>query len=199
MVWKILLWVFLGLVAVLTLLFFMPVGIRVRYLQDELKMWYTIGPVRLLRYPENDEDREKRQNSALNIRTVLNEPIKANRKFDNLLGDFLAELKTTLGLFWHLRPKLRIKRLILKLHLAGAEPAVLAMLYGGAWAAIGGLLPILEEGFILKKRELDVDCDFSGEKTYLEVKLDITIGLGRLLLRLVQYSLDTLEQSEINK
>lgn len=195
--WRIVLWILLALTAVVTLAIILPVGIRVRYHGGILKLWYTVGPIRLLRYPEDSKAQEKRKKSKINIRTVLNEPIKANRKYDSVLGDFWAELKTTLGLVWQLRPKLRIKRLVLKLHLAGDDPAALAMQYGGAWAAMGNLLPLLEEAFILKKRELDVDCDFSGGTTTLDAKLDITIGLGRLLLCLVRYSMDTLENAEI--
>lgn len=195
--WQIVLWILFALCALITLVILLPVGVRVRYSDGILKLWYTIGPIRLLRYPEDEKAQEKRKNSKINIRTVLNEPIKANRKYDSILGDFWAELKTTLELFWHLRPKLRIKRLVLKLHLAGDNPASLAMEYGGAWAAIGSLLPLLEEAFILKKRHLDVDCNFSGGSTALEAKLDITIGLGRLLWCLVRYSMDTIENAEI--
>lgn len=197
MVWRMILWLLVGLAGLITLVLILPVGIRVRYQQGILKLWYTIGPIRLLRYPETEKEREKRKNSKINLRTVLDEPIKANRKYDNVLGDFWAELKTTLGLFWCLRPRLRIKRLVLRLHLGGKDPAAVAMQYGGAWTAVGGLLPLLEEAFILKKRELDVDCDFSGGSTTLEAKLDITIGLGRLLWCLVRYSMDTLENSDM--
>ena len=197
--WLIVLWIFLAVTAILALVVFLPVGIRVRYHGDGLKLWYTVGPIRLLRYPEDAKAHEKRKNAKINLRTVLDEPIKANRKYDNLLGDFWAELKTTLELFWCLRPKLRIKKLCLKLHLAGDDPAALAMQYGGAWAAVGGLLPLLEEGFILKKRDLDVDCNFSGGTATLEAKLDISIGLGRLIWCLVRYSMDTLEQSDMKQ
>lgn len=195
--WLIVLWIFLALAAVLALVIFLPVGIRVRYHQESLKLWYTIGPIRLLRYPEDEKSQEKRKNAKINLRTVLNEPIKANRKYDNVIGDFWAELKTTLELFWYLRPKLRIKRLVLKLHLGGDDPVSLAMQYGGAWAAIGGVIPLLEEAFILGKRQLDVDCNFANEKTTLDAKLDITIGFGRLLWCLVRYSMDTLEKTEM--
>ena len=194
--WQIILWFFLVLAAVLILALLLPVGIRVRYQHDELKLWYTIGPLRLLHRPKDSEEQKKRKASKINIRKVLSEPIKANQKYDSILGEFWAELKTVLGLFWNLCPRLRIKRLVLKLHLASENPAALAMQYGGAWAAIGGLIPLLEEAFVLKRRELDVDCDFSGGKTTLEAKLDISIGLGRLLWCLVRYTLPTLEQPD---
>lgn len=191
--WWIALGIILTLGGIVTLLIFIPVGIRVRYHNDELKMWYTIGPVRLLRYPETEKERLRRLDSKLTVRSVLKEPIAANRRYDNVLGDFVAELKTVLELFWALRPKLRLKRLVMKLVLAGDDPCAVAMEYGGAWAAIGAVYPVLDGAFTIKKQDISVDCDFSeGSKTRLEVKLDITIGLGRLITRLVRYILDTM-------
>lgn len=191
--WWIALWIVLVLGGIVTLLIFLPVGIRVRYHNDQLKMWYTIGPVRLLRYPETEKEKLKRMDSKLTVRSVLKEPIAANRRYDNVLGDFVAELKTVLELFWALRPKLRLKRLVMKLVLAGDDPCAVAMEYGGAWAAIGAVYPVLDGAFTIKKQDISVDCDFSaGSKTRLEVKLDITIGLGRLITRLVRYILDTM-------
>ena len=196
MIGQIILWVLLILAALSIVLFLIPVGIRVRYQKDVLKIWYSIGPVRILSYPKNDADRAGRSDSKLSIRTVLNDPIKANRRYDNVIGDFWAELKTTLELFWSLRPKLRIKRLELKLHLAGDDPAALALQYGGAWVAIGALLPLLEEAFVLNKRQLDVDCSFHGDNTTLDAKLDISIGMGRLLWCLMRYSIDVLNRKK---
>ena len=89
--WLIVLWIFLAVTAILALVVFLPVGMRVRYHGDGLKLWYTVGPIRLLRYPEDAKAHEKRKNAKINLRTVLDEPIKANRKYDNLLGDFWAE------------------------------------------------------------------------------------------------------------
>lgn len=192
----ILFWIFLVLAALLTLVIILPVGIRIRYGQEGLKLWYAIGPVRLLHRPKDKEKQQKDKNDKLTLRTVLGNPNKADQKDDSALGNFWAELKIILDLFGYLRPKLRIKCFVLKLHLAGITPATMAIEYGCAWAAIGGLLPILEESFILKKRELDVDCDFSGEKTTLDAKLDISIGLGRLLWCLARYSLSTLKTTE---
>ena len=86
MVWRIILWFFLVLAAVLILAFLLPVGIRVRYRNDELKLWYTVGPLRLLHRPEDSENRKKRKESKINIRKVFREPMKANQKYDNILG-----------------------------------------------------------------------------------------------------------------
>lgn len=194
--WWIALWILLALCGIIGLLLLLPVGIRVRYQDAQLKMWYIIGPFRLLRYPETEEQKKKAKDSKLTIRTVLHEPIKANQKYDSVLGEFLAELKTTLELFWALRPRLRIKRLTLKLVLAGDDPCSVAMQYGGAWAAVGTLFPVLDGAFTIKNHDIAVECDFSSDSsTTLEAKLDITIGLGRLLYRLLRFTLDAMPQN----
>lgn len=194
MVWRVILWFFLVLVAVLLLALLMPVGIRVRYRQEKMQLWYSIGPLRIRHHAKDPKERNTKKDSKANIRKMFSESIHANRKYDGVLGEFLAELKTVLGLFWKLCPKLRVKRLVLKLHIAGENPATVALQYGGAWTAIGGLLPVLEEAFVLKRHELDVDCNFSGGKTTLDAELDISIGLGRLLLCLIRYLMPALEQ-----
>ena len=65
--------------------------------------------------------------------------------------------------------------------LAGEDPADLAENYGRAWAAIGNLWPRLERYFVIKKRNIDVQCDFTAEETTLFLRAQITITVGRLL------------------
>ena len=77
--------------------------------------------------------------------------------------------------------KHRIRRLEIKLLLAGDDPCDLAVNYGKAWAATGNLIPLLEEHFIIKKRDVQIACDFTAEETVIYVRADITILLGRLL------------------
>ena len=97
-----------------------------------------------------------------------------------LLGDF--------------RRKLRIKRLELRLIMAGDDPSNLAMNYGKAWAALGNLIPQLERVFVIKKRDVEVECDFTSNKTLIYARLDLTIILGRLLSLGVYHGVRILRQ-----
>ncbi len=97
----------------------------------------------------------------------------------NFLGDFFGR-------------KLRVNCLELKLTLAGGDPCDLALNYGRAWEAMGNLWPRLERWLVIKKRDVNIQCDFEGEKTLVYARLDITITLGRLIGLAVCYGVRAL-------
>ena len=82
--------------------------------------------------------------------------------------------------------------LFLRLILAGDDPCDLAVNYGRAWAAVGNLMPQLERLFVIKKRDIQVECDFTAEEISVIAHVDITITLGRLLTLAVVYGIRVL-------
>jgi len=46
---------------------------------------------------------------------------------------------------------------------------------------VGNLMPLLERVFVIKRRNVQVSCDFMQNQICIELKIDITITLGRLL------------------
>ena len=90
--------------------------------------------------------------------------------------------------------KIRVNHLEMKLILAGGDPCDLAVNYGKAWTALGNLLPLLERCFVIRKRDLQVECDFVSESTTIFARLDITITLRRLLGLVVVYGIRALKE-----
>ena len=103
----------------------------------------------------------------------------------------MKELFRFLGNF---RRKLRLNRLELKLIMAADDPCDLAVNYGRAWAAVGNLMPQLERFFVIQKRDVEVECDFTASKTLVIARLDITITLGRLLSAVAVFGVRALIQ-----
>ena len=101
--------------------------------------------------------------------------------------DFLPLVKTLFDFLGDFRRKLRINNLQLKLILAGGDPYNLAMNYGKAWAAVGNLLPKLEQWFVIRKRDVEVECDFVAAGTTVIAHMDLTITLGRLLAAVFKF------------
>ena len=90
------------------------------------------------------------------------------------------------------RRKLRLNDLYLRLILAANDPCDLAVNYGRAWAAVGNLMPQLEKWFVIKKRDVEVECDFEASQTLIIARLDLTITVGRLLAAVLRFAVRAL-------
>ena len=103
-------------------------------------------------------------------------------------------MQLALDLLGDVRRKLRVRRLELLLVMAGDDPCDLAVNYGRAWAAVGNLMPQLERLFVIKKKDVQVACDFTADKTTVFARVDITITLGRLLALVTVYGIKALRE-----
>ena len=193
----------LGIVVLLAIL---PLGASVKYDADGPLVKLIAGPVKITLFPrpkkpkkekkpkEPKKTPEKKEKPAP---AAPKEPAKEQpaatpekpekKKSGGPVTDFLPLLKVALDLLNDFRRKLRVNRLEVKLVMAGGDPCDLAMNYGKAWAAIGNLMPRLEKVLVIKKRDIDVECDFTASQTTVYARLDLTITLGRILAIAVVY------------
>ena len=96
--------------------------------------------------------------------------------------DFLPLVKVLLDFLADFGRGLRFDHVELKLILAGGDPCDLATNYGRAWAALGNLQPRLERIMVIRKRDIEVECDFVAAETTVIAGLDLTITIGRIFL-----------------
>ncbi len=165
---------------VLILLAFLPLGISGIYDSKGPFVRLIIGPVRLRLYPR----RKTKKGPAAKNRdesTSSKSEKGTQSKRGGSIKDFQPLLQFVFDLLTDFRRKLRVDRLEMKLILAGGDPCDLAVNYGRAWAALGNLMPRLEELFVIKSRDLEVECDFTSDQTLIYARLDLTITLGRIL------------------
>lgn len=175
-------WIALGILVLLGLL---PLGVSVIYNADGPLVRLIAGPVRLTLFPAKEKKPKKHQEKPKKEKAPKEKKPAAKKTEPSKKGgsflDFLPLLQVALDLLRDFRRKLRVNRLELKLIMAGGDPCDLAQNYGKAWAAVGGLMPQLERIFVIKKRDIEVECDFVAEQTLIFLRLDLTITLGRLL------------------
>ena len=166
--------------AVIILLLILPLGASAIYNADGLLVRVIVGPFRFLVYPAQKKDRpEKKKTADPEKKSTSNAP--SRKEQGGPVSDFLPLVDTALDFLGDLRRKLRVNRLELKLTLAGSDPCDLAIHYGRAWAALGNLEPQLDRLFVIKKKDLQIQCDFEEEQTRVHARLDLTITVGRLL------------------
>ena len=164
----------------------LPIGFRAIYRQTQPGVWILVGPVKIRVYPGKTKVKNSRKEGK--EKSVRNE----NKKGGSL-RDFLPITRTILEFLEHFRRKIRVNNLELKLILADDDPSTLAVNYGRAWAMLGNLLPQLERFFTIKKRNLEVECDFTAEETLIYAKADVTITVARAVHLLSRYGIRVLK------
>lgn len=159
--------------AVLLLIGILPIGVNAVYDANGVAARLIAGPFRFFVYPQNKKKKQKTEKKK------TKETEETSDKGGNY-KDFLPIVRLILNLLVDLRRKIRINNLLLKIVLCGDDPCDLAVNYGRAWAALGNLMPHLERTFVIKKRDLEVECDFLAEKTTVLANVDITITVAGL-------------------
>lgn len=162
---------------------FVPLGAFLRYDQDGLKIKLVAGPVRFNVYPFPERKRAKppkKKKKQPSKQQAAPQP-KPEENKGGRLQDFYPFLQLGLRFMKELRKKLCINHLVLRLTLAGDDPCDLAVAYGRTWAALGSLMPVLERFFNIRKRTVDVQCNFSGEDILLETQAELTLRIYQLV------------------
>ena len=180
---------------ILILLAILPLGVHVLYNAEGIRVALMIGPFKLKLIPAKHKKEKKEKEKETEEKPEEDKKTAAGKeKTGGSFLDFLPLVKTCIEFLGAFRRKLRIKRLEMKLTMASSDPCDLAVNYGKAWAALGNLMPLLDQAFVIKKRDLEVQCDFTASETVVYARADITITLGRLLAVVVKYAIRLLRQ-----
>ena len=172
--------------AVVAAIMFFPLGFSAIYRQNDPGVWLLLGPVRLRVYPEKKTKKKSRSPSGKKDKTDL---LKGGR-----YSDFLPIARTLYAFLGEFRRKISVKRLEFKVILAGDDPADLAINYGRACGVIGNVIPRLDRLFRIKKRSIQVECDFAAEETLVYARIDATLSLMRTVHLLSRHGIKIIKQ-----
>lgn len=179
--------------AALVLLALLPVGVTARYAQGQFSVKLLAGPVRIHLYPGRGEKTGKKEKKKTTKRANKEQKPADTQEKNVGIRSYLPLLKLLLRFCDQLRRKLRVKNLILHITLAGDDPCDLAVNYGRANAAMGNLLPRLERVLKIRKRDIQIQCDFEAEKTNIYGRIDAKLSLGRLLWLVLRHGLQVIK------
>ena len=195
-------WIAAAIVLILAVL---PLGVRVRYNSAGLILRVIAGPLKITVFPRKKKPKKQKVKQKKPKEEQHAEPSASEDKppqppeaqpeqkeKGGSIARFLPFIKLGLKFLGDFRRKLRLDNLYVRLILAGDDPCDLAVNYGRIWAAVGNLMPQLERLFVIKKRDIQVECDFTASETCVVAHLDITITLGRLLALALVYGVRVL-------
>ena len=195
-------WIAAAIVLILAVL---PLGVCIRYNDAGFLLKVIAGPLKITVFPRKRKQKKQKKKpdqvkKGQQIESSASEekpprPPEAQpeqKEKGGSIARFLPFIKLGLKFLGDFRRKLRLDNLYVRLILAGDDPCDLAVNYGRTWAAVGNLMPQLERLFVIKKRDIQVECDFTASETCVVAHLDITITLGRLLALALVYGVRVL-------
>lgn len=189
----------------------LPLGIWIKYDSHGPLVRVVCGPIKVTVFPRPKKEKkekeepvkkqEKKEKPAEeeNLPKPPQPPVEEKPKPEKKekggsLLDFLPLVKTALDFLGDFRRKLRIDELYLRLILGSSDPCDLAVNYGKTWAAVGNLIPAMERWFVIKKRDVEVECDFTASKALVIARIQITMTLGRLISLIAVYAVRALKE-----
>lgn len=186
--------IFLG---VLVLLGCLPLGVRLNFDEGGFRAAVLIGRIPVSLYPvpkwlQNMTSKHQKKEQSPEPKPKGAAP-QSQAQPGGGIQRFLPLVRLGLELLGDFRRKLRVNFLRLRLTLAGEDPCDLAVNYGRAWAALGNLMPRLERALVIRKRDVEIQCDFQAEETTVVFAMDLTMTLGRLLGLALGYGLRALK------
>lgn len=158
---------------ILLLLLVMPVGIRAVF-DGDLTVWLTLFGLRLQLFSgkEKPQPKKKKKNKKPS-------PSPAGEKKKLVpQGDLAAYLRLFTQLLGKLHRKIRIRELMLHAVFGGSNPE---LNYGRAWAAIGCLMPLIEENFRIQKRDVGAFLSEDEKKIRILARAHAVLTLAAVL------------------
>lgn len=155
-----------------------PLGFVVSLDQQNVDVWLKIGWFRLRlghKKPKEDSKGSAKEQSFESKATVK------NKRKEKSINSYASLLRPVFKFLVDFKRKLRVNDLQLQIVLGGNDPCDLSVNYGRTWIAISNLVPFLDRFFVIRKRNIDIACDFTSKEPHFNGKLDVSITIGRLL------------------
>lgn len=181
---------------ILVLLAVLPVGVCLIYNEEGLVLSLLLGAVKIKLFPKASSEKKKEKSKKEKKQKKAASKGKKGKKkrSGGKVTDFLPLVDIGLQFLGSFRRKLRVRRLEMRYVMAGGDPCDLALSYGKAWTAVGNLMPLLERVFVIRKRNIQVQCDFAADSAEISARLDITITVGRVVGIAVKYGFKAIRE-----
>lgn len=173
----------IALAAVL-IIAFTRVGVKAAYRADGFTLIIKLGFIRIRLFPSKKKAAEKppKKQRKEKRQKKKKEPEEKKTAFGLGFGDILDLLGILKKNAGRLTRSVRIDLLELDFTLGGDDPCDLAMFYGRVNMLIGIALPILRQGFRLKKENISVAIDFDRAQSLYYGALSVTASIGRMIV-----------------
>ena len=174
--------------AVDILILLLRVGARLTLDGGGLTLRVIAGPVRLKLLPAGEEKakKPKKPKKPKKEEPEKREPPAPEKEKKKPKIKITFELVSTVlkavgELLGRLRRKISIDRLVLHYTVAAADPADAAMTFGYASAGVNALMPVIENIFKVKERDVGAAVTFDTDQSEIFVDAQLTLAIWEIL------------------
>lgn len=174
------LWIVLALLAFLTLLNLLRVGVSAGYEAQAFSVSARVGPLTIPvwpRPPAEEPKKPKKEKPPKEPKAPQEQTKEKELDFDTVLALAKLALKAA-GSF---RRKLTVELFRLVFVAGSSDPYETAMQSAYVQAALGGLRPLAERALHIQERDVQVGADFTADKPRIEARLTLTIRIGQIV------------------
>ena len=196
----------LFLLVLLLLILLLPARVRVMLRQEKFFLWVGLGPFRLRLLPWKEKKPKKPEEAKPQKRETPPSPppqaarpgeaagpapqIRKEKESTPVSGGmekpdipYIMDLiHLGLSAMEQFRRALRVDRFLLDCAIATGDAAKTAMAYGAAAAGVGMFLPLLEENLRVRKKDIQVICDFEGTESQIFLEVQVSALVFQLLI-----------------
>ena len=164
------------ILAALLLLGQIRFGAQVLYSSAGVKLKLKIGPVKITLLPQKEKKRPEKKPKKPK-KAAEGPPLGP----EEIIALVKQALPVALEAAGRLKRKIRVDRLYLDVAVGGEDPAAAATAYGGLNAAIGMILPLVEQNLHVKDRRIRTRADFLETRTRVDLDAAATLTVGQAL------------------
>lgn len=186
---------------VLTVLMIVPVGIDGGYNGKSLILGIKFGVFNIRILPKKISPL-KLEKQKISKKKKTKEPKKEKepKQKEPLDKERLQSLiKFALKALGRFRKKLRVNFLRVRVTYATSDPFVTALAFGASNAVMDTLVPLIDDAFIIDKRDIGVSYDFLSDKPVFDFWLTTTIQIWEILYIALAFGFDLLKMKLIKR
>lgn len=173
------------IIGILTVVALLRFGVSVEYSANGFTAAIQVGPLSLSVFPRKEKTVSVKKEAKNKARKEEKARKKAEKKAlkkteekkPGALKTVLDILPAIRKMLKRLRHRLLIKRLVIHYTVAGEDPSKTALTFGATNAVIGIIVPVLEDNFRIRRRDIRAFFDFfdSKQKIYINAAISLSI------------------------
>lgn len=172
------LYIILALLVIIAIILLLRAGILLVYGEEGFFADVKIGPYKFRAFPREEKEEKKKEKKPYKKTEPTEKPVKERGGSLKTFQLYWPSVTETLG---RLRRKLTVDELTLYVAAGGSDPANIALAYGGVNAAMGMMIPVLEQSLDIKKRDFETSFSFELREPYIFARLKATAAVWELI------------------